>query len=228
MTAEPNESELKLLSLLVPGAVQYDLHHGALAELREHVAKETANLQNMLEVERRLRTKEKDSLENKLNAMRLVCGTTDANKFETALDRKISQIAARDALIQRIRKSVDLYRSATTWNEEMPMEEFERVASELNDALAASPESTAKEQECPHVVKGGEGTRYCSLAESSVKQLSETAERYRLVTLKQDVQISALTKDRDEAVERYRDIRDAQRVNDMRLLSHFRRDHPVK
>jgi hypothetical protein len=36
---------------------------------------------------------ERDEAQQKLHALRLICGTTDANKFETALDRAKADVA---------------------------------------------------------------------------------------------------------------------------------------
>lgn len=44
-----------------------------------------------------------DKLEQQLHALRLVCGTTDANKFQTVVDRQLAKIAELEKALQEVR-----------------------------------------------------------------------------------------------------------------------------
>lgn len=77
-------------------------------------------------------TAETDSLRQKLHALRLVCGTTDADKFETALDRANAETAGLRALIVRLREFLSEVETAED-RSNLDGDSAEVVLQQLND-----------------------------------------------------------------------------------------------
>jgi hypothetical protein len=126
-----------------------------------------------------------EKAEAQLHALRLVCGTTDANKFETWTDRANARAERAEAA-----ETVALAK----WN------------GALERAMKAEADLAALEQchdaNCRGVVK--------IAAELDTER--EKAERYRLVTLKQDAELAAAKERlRSEAMDDYASIKDLQR-----------------